>query len=69
MYTPEDYVKGMINMQYSIAHMYYSYWMSYMDGFIEISRVGGREGKSVFRTLVDPDNPEYHFHVSEYRDS
>jgi hypothetical protein len=35
MYTPEDYFKGMINMQYSIAHMYYSYWMNYMDGFID----------------------------------
>ena len=35
MYSPQDYFRGMINMQYSIAHMYYTYWSSYMDGFID----------------------------------
>lgn len=35
MYNPQDYFRGMINMQYSIAHMYYTYWMNYMDGFID----------------------------------
>lgn len=35
MYNPQDYFRGMINMQYSIAHMYYTYWMNFADGYID----------------------------------
>lgn len=51
MYTPQEYLKGIVNAQFTLTHMAVTYWTNYMSGMMDtyeqiVRQYNGMEQKS-----------------------